>query len=168
MTAMSPSNNENGFITFVGAAHCGRPVREPAVGLPYCGKSHFYSGCSKMPRYKLSLAKSRSRGRPKSFVGNGLKPFPTGVHRNKLAPCLTRGRMSLPAGRQGEHRRWAFFSSLLKLDLDDRLLPQRAEKLLKRLLHLLCLIVRFDLLLNLLKRKGSFSFPIEGFNNMKT
>ncbi len=32
-----PSIHENGFITFVGAAHCSRPVREPAVGLPYKG-----------------------------------------------------------------------------------------------------------------------------------
>ena len=33
-----------------------------------------------MSRCKLSFAKSRRlRGCPKSFVGNGFKPFPTGV-----------------------------------------------------------------------------------------
>ena len=30
---------------------------------------------------------------PKSLVGNGFKPFPTDVRRNKPAPCLTRGRV---------------------------------------------------------------------------
>jgi len=35
------------------------------------------------------------------------------VRRNKPAPCSTRGRISLPAGRQGKRSRWVFFSSLL-------------------------------------------------------
>jgi len=35
------------------------------------------------------------------------------VRCNKPAPCLTRGRGSLPAGRQRKRSKWAFFSSLL-------------------------------------------------------
>jgi hypothetical protein len=42
-----------------------------------------------------------------------IEAYLANVRRNKPAPCLTRGRMSLPARRQGERRRWAFFSSLL-------------------------------------------------------
>ena len=40
-----------------------------------------------------AFAEAAARRQAKSFVGNGLKPFPTDVRRNKPAPCLTRGRM---------------------------------------------------------------------------
>jgi hypothetical protein len=32
-------------------------------------------------------------------------------------PRVSRGRISLPAGRQGKRSRWAFFSSPLEIDL---------------------------------------------------
>ena len=41
----------------------------------------------------LWQARAATRRQAKSFVGNGLKPFPTFVRRNEPAPCLTRGRM---------------------------------------------------------------------------
>jgi hypothetical protein len=51
------------------------------------------SGCSKMPRCKLSLRNLFCREPQESLVGNGLKPFPTQVRGNKPALCLTRGGM---------------------------------------------------------------------------
>jgi len=41
---------------------------------------------------RVESSKSRLRGLPKSFVGNGLKPFPTAVHRNKPAPWFDTGK----------------------------------------------------------------------------
>ena len=65
-----------------------------------------------MHRCKLSFAKSRSRGRPclrrsgYAQAGEILRcEAYLDVRRNKPAPCLTRGRMSLPAGRQGKRSR---------------------------------------------------------------
>jgi hypothetical protein len=57
------------------------------------------SGLRAGRQMQVEFAKPRLRELSRPFVGNGLKPFPTAVCRNKPAPCLIRGRMRVASRR---------------------------------------------------------------------
>jgi len=89
---MSPLNNKNGFITFVGAVHCGRPVREPAVGLPYCGKNYFLFGMLKNAQMQVEPCEIPFAGAPEILRRERFKTVPYRGTPQQACPVLDTGK----------------------------------------------------------------------------
>ncbi len=118
---------------------------------------------------QVESSKSRLRGLPKSFVGNGFKPFPTAYAARSLPRALIRGRMRdavatnkeqlLARPRDGERagprRRWAFFSSLM-----CRIQQRSAAMISILLFHIFATLLMIDSIFdpsspNLVMREGA-------------
>jgi len=57
-------------------------------GFQQAAEKVVFSRLLKEGQMQVESAKSRLRGRPKSFVENGFKPFPTVYASTSLAPCF--------------------------------------------------------------------------------